>query len=179
MGEVSPCVAIALPTESKLPEVLNAAGAEERVRIHCGDLRQAPALLGCGEYSLAVCNPPYEAAGSGFPSATEQERIARQAEDLTLDALADAASRLLKYAGRFCAVFPARRAFEMMRALHEAGLEPKRMQTVHARADKPPRVVLIEAVKGAADGLKWLEPLLLYDADGRPSAQLREAYGEV
>ena len=85
----------------------------------------------------------------------------------------------MKYGGRFCAVFPARRAFEMMRALHEAGLEPKRMQTVHARADKPPRVVLIEAVKGAAGGLKWLEPLLLYDADGWPSAQLREAYGEV
>ena len=50
------------------------------------------------------------------------------------------------------------------------------MQTVHARADKPPRVVLIEAVKGAASGLKWLEPLLLYDADGHPSAQLRAVY---
>ena len=46
------------------------------------------------------------------------------------------------------------------------------------RADKPPRVVLIEAVKGAASELKWLPPLLLCDADGRPSAQLRAAYGE-
>ena len=44
-------------------------GVEERVRIHCADLRQAPALLGLGGYSLVVCNPPYEAAGSGFPSA--------------------------------------------------------------------------------------------------------------
>ena len=152
-------------------------GVEERVRIHCADLRQAPALLGLGGYSLVVCNPPYEAAGSGFPSAREPERIARQAEDLTLDALAESAGRLLKYGGRFCAVFPARRAFEMMQALHAAALEPKRMQTVHARADKPPRVVLIEAVKGAASGLKWLAPLLLYDADGRPSAQLRAIYG--
>ena len=153
-------------------------GVEERVRIHCADLRQAPAKLGLGAYSLVVCNPPYEAAGSGFPSAREQERIARQAEDLTLDALAGAASRLLKYGGRFCTVFPARRAFEMMRALHAAALEPKRICTVHARANKPPRVVLIEAVKGAASGLKWLEPLLLYDAEGSPSAQLRAIYGQ-
>ena len=151
-------------------------GAQDRVRIFCADLRQAPALLGIGGDSLVVCNPPYEAAGSGFPSATAQERIARQAEDLTLAELSESANRLLKYGGRFCAVFPARRAFELMHALHEAGLEPKRMQTVHARADKPPRVVLIEAVKGAASGLKWLEPLLLYDADGHPSAQLRAIY---
>ena len=153
-------------------------GMQERVRIHCADLRDAPAMLGIGNYSRAVCNPPYEAAGSGFPSATNQERIARQAEDLTLDALAESASRLLKYGGRFCAVFPARRAFELMHAMHGSGLEPKRIQTVHARADKPPRVVLIEAVKGAASELKWLPPLLLCDADGRPSAQLRAAYGE-
>ena len=153
-------------------------GVQERVRITCADLRQAPALLGIGGHSLIVCNPPYEAAGRGFPSATAQERIARQAEDLTLDALAESASRLLKYGGRFCAVFPARRAFELMHALHGAGLEPKRIQTVHARAEKPPRVVLIEAVKGAASELKWLPPLLLCDADGRPSAQLRAAYGE-
>ena len=153
-------------------------GVQDRVRIHCADLREAPALLGIGGYSLIVCNPPYEAACSGFPSATAQERIARQAEDLTLQELSESASRLLKYGGRFCAVFPARRAFELMHALHKAGLEPKRMQTVHARADKPPRVVLIEAVKGAASGLKWLEPLLLYDADGHPSAQMRRIYGE-
>ena len=150
---------------------------QDRVRIFCADLRQAPALLGIGGHSLIVCNPPYAAAGSGFPSATAQERIARQAEDLTLQELSESANRLLKYGGRFCAVFPARRAFELMRALHGEGLEPKRIQTVHARADKPPRVVLIEAVKGAASGLKWLEPLLLYDADGQPSAQLRAVYG--
>ena len=152
-------------------------GMQDRVRIHCADLREAPALLGVGACSLAVCNPPYEAPGSGFPSATAQDRIARQAEDLTLAELAEAANRLLKYGGRFCAVFPARRAFELMYALHESGLEPKRIQTVHARAEKPSRVVLLEAVKGAASGLNWLPPLLLYDAEGKPSAQLQAIYG--
>ena len=151
-------------------------GVEDRVRIHCADLRDAPELLGQGGHSLIVCNPPYAAAGSGYPSATAQERIARQAEDLTLEELAESAKRLLKYGGRFCAVFPARRAFELMHALHGAGLEPKRIQTVHARADKPPRVALIEAVKGAASELRWLAPLLLYDADGQASAQLRAIY---
>ena len=152
-------------------------GARDRVRIFCADLRQAPALLGIGGYSLIVCNPPYAAAGSGFPSATAQERIARQAEDLTLQELSESANHLLKYGRRFCPVSPAGRAVAPARALSTMVKSPKRMQTVHARADKPPRVVLIEAVKGAASGLKWLEPLLLYDADGHPSAQLRAIYG--
>ena len=40
-------------------------GVQDRVRIHCADLRGAPELLGLGGHSLIVCNPPYEAAGSG------------------------------------------------------------------------------------------------------------------
>lgn len=153
-------------------------GMEARVRIHCGDLRGAAEVLGMGRFSLVVCNPPYEAEGSGPPSASAAERIARQAGNLTLEELAGAAAKLLKFGGRCCMVFPARRAFEMMAALHGAGLEPKRIRTVHARADRPPRLVLIEAVKGAGSMLNWLPPLFLYDGDGAPSAQQREIYGQ-
>ncbi len=153
-------------------------GMEARVRIYCGDLRGAAEVLGAGRFSLVVCNPPYEADGSGPPSASAAERIARQAGNLTLEELAGAATKLLKFGGRFCTVFPARRAFEMMAALHGAGLEPKRIRTVHARADRPPRLALIEAVKGAGSMLNWLPPLFLYDGDGAPSAQLREIYGK-
>lgn len=151
-------------------------GMEDRVRIHCGDLQDAPQMLGLGGHSLVVSNPPYGAEGSGPPSANAPERIARQAENLTLEALAGASARLLKYGGRFCTVFPAQRAFEMMAALHGAKLEPKRIRTVHARADKPPRLVLIEAVKGAGSMLHWLPPLFLCGEDGAPSAQLQKIY---
>ena len=68
---------------------------------------------------------------------------------------------------------------EVLEALRGAKLEPKRICTVHARVEKPPRVVLIEAVKGAGRNLHWLPPLILYDADGAPSARLQEIYGDV
>ena len=154
-------------------------GLEARVRIRCGDLRDAPTVLGVGGHYLVVCNPPYGVEGSGPSSVHPAERIARQAGDLSLEELALAASRLLKFGGRFCTVFPAPRALEMLEALRGAKLEPKRICTVHARVEKPPRVVLIEAVKGAGRNLHWLPPLILYDADGAPSARLQEIYGDV
>ena len=49
--------------------------------------------------------------------------------------------------------------------LREAGLEPKRLRLVQPFADRPPRMVLVEAVKGAAPGgLSVLPPLLVYQA---------------
>lgn len=149
----------------------------ERIRVHTGDLRDAWRMLGRGEKSLVVCNPPYGMNGGALLSIREEERIARHEGDLTLNELADAASKLLKYGGRFCTVYPAQRAFEMMLALHKAGLEPKRIRTVQSTVQKPPRIVLIEAIKGGGNMLHWLPPLIMYNADGTPGEENKRIYG--
>lgn len=152
-------------------------GLEDRVRVYNVDMRDAHRAIGSGGMSLVVCNPPYNR--SSDPAARDgSARIARQMDDLSVDDVALSASRLLKYGGRFCAVYPAPRAFEMMTAMQNAGLAPKRIQTVHARADRAPKLILIEAVKGGGSMLKWLEPLILYDADGSHSAQWHRIYDQ-
>ena len=152
-------------------------GLEGRVRVHCMDMREAWRTIGRERCSLVVCNPPYGEPGGGFERSTEAERIARGGPGLSpADAAASAAS-LLKYGGRFCAVFPARRAFEMMMAMAENGLAPKRVRSVHARADRAPKLMLIEGIKGGGSGLNWLPPLILYEVDGGVSAEWRRIYG--
>ena len=152
-------------------------GMEDRVEILAGDLRDAWETLGRASRSLVVCNPPYGTKGAGFPSAAEAQRIARQADDLLPADVCAAADRLLHYGGRFCTVFPAHRAFEMMSAMDACRLAPKRVRTVHAAPDRAPKLILIEAVKGGGSGLHWLEPLFLKDADGAFSAEYRRIYG--
>lgn len=149
---------------------------EARMRVHCMDMRDAWQALGHQLYTLVVCNPPYGGRGRALLNAGEHERIARHEDDLTPGDVARSAERLLKYGGRFCAVYPAARAFEMMQAMQACALAPKRVRTVHARAEKAPKLVLIEAVKGGGSGLNWQPPLLLYDADGRPSDEYRRIY---
>ena len=149
---------------------------QDRVTVHQMDMREAWRMLGQGSKSLVTCNPPYGREHSGPVSRSENQRISRHESDLTPDEIARAAAQLLKFGGRFCAVYPSARAYEMMSAMAGQHLEPKRIRTVHARAGRVPKLVLIEAVKGAHSGLKWEPPLILYDDDGSPSAEWRRIY---
>ena len=150
-------------------------GLGERVRVHCADMREAWRVIGRERCTLAVCNPPYGAAGCGRERADDSERTARSG--LTPAEVALSAASVLRYGGRFCACYPAVRAFEMMEAMRACGLAPKRVRCVQARADRAPKLLLLEGVKGGGAGLNWLPPLILYDADGSHSAEWRRIYG--
>ena len=152
-------------------------GLEARVRVHCLDMREAWRALGAGRFSLAVCNPPYGRSGAALESQNEAKRIARHEGDLTPADLAKSAAMLLKNGGRFCAVYPAPRAYELMRAMDGAGIAPKRVRTVHGVAGRAPKFVLLEGVKGGGEGLHWLTPLVLRNEDGSFTGEWRRIYG--
>ena len=149
---------------------------EDRVRVFSMDMREAWRTLGAGRYTLAACNPPYGRRGAALESASEARRLARHEGDLTPGDIARAASMLLKNGGRFCVVYPAPRAFEMMRAMWENHLAPKRIRTVHGVGGRPPKFVLMDAVKGGGEGLHWLEPLVLRNPDGSFSEEWHRIY---
>ena len=151
-------------------------GMADRVHVLNADMREAWRTIGAGSCSLAVCNPPYGRSGAALESLNESKRIARHEGDLTPLAVARAAAMLLKTGGRFCAVYPAPRAYELMRAMDDSRIAPKRVRTVHGVAGRAPKFVLIEGVKDGGEGLHWLEPLSLRDADGTFSAEWHRIY---
>lgn len=153
---------------------LNSLG--DRVRVFNLDMRQAWRELGAGRYSLAVCNPPYGRHGAALESRNEAKRIARHEGDLAPADVAKSAAMLLKNGGRFCVIYPAPRAYEMMRAMDEAGIAPKRLRTVHGVAGRAPKFVLLEGVKQGGEGLHWLEPLVLRREDGSFSEEWHRIY---
>ena len=152
-------------------------GLEGRVHVHALDMREAWRTLGAGRYSLAVCNPPYGRRGAALESAREAERLARHEGDLTPLDVARAAAMLLKNGGRFCAVYPAPRAYELMRAMDDSGIAPKRVRTVHGVEGRAPKFVLLEGVRQGGEGLHWLEPLVLRHSDGTFTQEWRRIYG--
>ena len=149
---------------------------EDRVRVFAGDMRAAHAFLGHGQYALAVCNPPYGRAGATLPSANEGVRLARHEGDLTAEGVAESAARLLKNGGRLCVIFPAPRALEMLRAMEDCGIAPKRLRTVHGMPERAPKFLLIDGVRGGGKGLHWLPPLVLRNADGSFSDEWKRIY---
>ena len=140
-------------------------------------MREAWRALGAGRYSLAVCNPPYGRSGAALESQSETFRIARHEGDLSPLAVARAAAMLLKNGGRFCAIYPAPRAYELMRAMDDSGIAPKRVRTVHGVAGRVPKFVLLEGVKQGGEGLHWLPPLVLRNEDGTFTEEWHRIYG--
>ena len=149
----------------------------DRVCVLNADMRDAWRTLGAGGHTLAVCNPPYGKIGAALESANASKRVARHEGDLAPGDIARAAAMLLKNGGRFCVVYPAPRAFEMMRAMHENRLAPKRIRTVHGVAGRAPKFVLMDAVKGGGEGLHWLEPLILRNPDLSYTDEWHRIYG--
>ena len=167
------------------PEIADMAGRSvalngmgERVRVHNVDMRDAWCTLGAGAFTLAVCNPPYGRKGAALESETDARRIACHEGSLTPGDVARAAAMLLKNGGRLCVIYPAPRALEMMRAMEDNHLAPKRIRTVHGVEGRAPKFVLLDAVKGGGEGLHWLEPLILRHQDGTFTAEWHRIYGE-
>lgn len=149
---------------------------EERIEVHACDFRESPRWLGYGRFSLAVCNPPYGKAGGALVNIRDSERIARHEGECTVEDVAKTAAALLKVGGRLAVVYPAPRALEMMMAMRAFHLEPKRIRTIHSQADKEPKLVLMDAVKGGGSMLHWLPPLILNNPDGSPSEEWKRIY---
>ena len=102
--------------------------------------------------------------------------IARHEVHGTIADFCRAASRILKFGGYFTVVFRPDREAELLCAMCEAGLTPKRLTTVYASKNHVPCLILVEAKKGAAHGMFVTKPLLLTDENGEESAESRYIY---
>jgi tRNA1Val (adenine37-N6)-methyltransferase len=128
---------------------------DNRISIVNCDANDAKEYLRGKQYDLITCNPPYFIGSGVLQAETEAARIARSSDTLTPISIAKIASGFLQTAGRLCIVMPAFRFLEMCDAVREYGIEPKRVQFVQDRIDVPPYLFLLEAMRGAKNGLHF------------------------
>lgn len=152
-------------------------GLEDRFQVICGDLRNHRALpLRSGSFDLVVMNPPYFPIGSGKSVSDDAVAIARDERFCTLKDACAAASYLTKWGGRFCMVHRPERLPEVMTTMSVSGLEPKSLRFVHHTVSSPPNLILVEAVRGGKPYLNILPPLVLANADGSETDEVRDIY---
>jgi tRNA1Val (adenine37-N6)-methyltransferase len=114
---------------------------------------------------LVVCNPPYVTPGRG-----RMPVVGSKAKMGELDAFIVSARHALAARGRACFVYPAADLVRLLGSLSTHGLEPKRLQMVHARAGQPARIALVEALPGKPGGLVVETPLFERDEHGASPA---------
>ena len=137
------------------------SGASERVKALCADLKDAPALLPKGSFDLVTCNPPYKASGAGIESGGEAARIARHEIFCTIDDVCASASALLRFGGRLCLCQRPERLADVLCAMRENGIEPKRLRFVSKDPAGRPWLFLVEGKKGSKPFLQLEPPLFL------------------
>ena len=121
----------------------------------------SPATLGF-EADAVFTNPPYMKTDSGKRNESDAKYIARHEVHGGIYDFCRAADKLLKYGGKFFCVWRPDRLSDLMDAMRQNHLEPKRMTFVHADIDATPSSVLVEAKKGAAPSLILTPPLILH-----------------
>jgi tRNA1Val (adenine37-N6)-methyltransferase len=137
-----------------------------------------PALAGTfRSYDLVVSNPPFRKLKSGLLNIEEERAIARHEIKLSLHEFIAAASSLLKTKGRLCLIYHPSRLSELIDALRNQDIEPKRLRFIHSTLSSEAKIFMLEAVKGGRAGLKVDNPLFLYNQDGSYTSEMENIYG--
>ena len=109
------------------------------------------------KFSLVLCNPPYEKAGTGFDNDEYEKAVCRKELTINLKEIARAAAYALKFGGRLCMLHRADRLPEVCYTLKEAGLEVKKIQFVGGKVGSKPYLVMVEGVKGGKPACEIME----------------------
>ena len=149
-------------------------GLENLHFVH-GDIKDAKSSVGLCD--AVLCNPPYEKTGSGILPKNECHRIARYECLITFDETAQAASSVLEDGGKFYFIHRSYRFDELCETLRRHSLGVKTVRFVHPYAESKSELVLVSAVKGARYGISVLAPLVIHNADGSYTSEVKEMYG--
>ena len=152
-------------------------GLQDRVAIVRGDIKEASQLFGKASFDVVTSNPPYMNDQHGLKNPQEMKAISRHEVLCTLDDVCREAAALLKPGGRFYMVHRPHRLAEIISALKEYKLEPKRMKLVHPFIDKDSNMVLIEAVRGGRSMMKVEAPIIVYKEPGVYMDEIYTIYG--
>ena len=140
------------------------------------DAIDAASYISPGTVDAVICNPPYGRPYASLASPCKAKATARSQNDETMGHLIKGAFSVLKGKGKLFLVYPAAQMLFLMNCLQMNHLEPKRFQLVYPYADKPANLVLIEAVKDAKPMLHPMAPLIIHEADGTLTNELKSVY---
>ena len=137
-------------------------GLSERLKVFSGDTRDITPADTDGELDFVISNPPYMKALGGFATKSEEMNIARRELNGTIADFCNSASKLLKFGGYFYVVYRPDRLIDLICAMRDASLEPKKLVTVYPDTKSAPCLVLCMAKKGASSDVKMAKPLIIY-----------------
>jgi len=132
--------------------------------------------LGKNVFDLVTCNPPFFKIGDHNINPNDKKAIARHEILANLDDIVKEASILLNSKGTFSMVHRPTRLIEIIDTFRKYKIEPKRLQFIYPKENAECNHILIEGVKDGAPGLKVLNPIYVYQNDGKWTKEILKIY---
>lgn len=151
-------------------------GLEEKVKVYSKDYKLAHEIVGKGQCSLVVANPPYGKSNATILPNNQNKVISKHELYSGIEECISVASVLLRFGGRFSLCFPSIWLAELCVLLRKNSMEAKRLRLVQSMPDKKPYLILLEAIKGGKPYLDIEKPLLLMESEGKPSEEYKTTY---
>lgn len=115
------------------------------------------------EVDFVFSNPPYMKNDSGKANENDFKNISRHEVCGDIDDFCKCAKILLKHGGSFYVVYRPDRMIDLIYAMRNNGIEPKRLTFIHSNTNTPPSLLLIQGKKGAKSGLVIDKPIYIYE----------------
>lgn len=131
------------------------------------------------ELDLITCNPPYKLNDTGIKNESDAVTIARHEIMCNIHDVCECAARSLKFGGRLCICNRPERLCDVLTAMRECKIEPKRVRFVSKTPNDAPWLFLVEGKKGSKPFMKVDPPLFIQDENGNQSDELKAIYGLI
>lgn len=148
----------------------------DQVNIVQGDIKEAVRLFGTSSFDTVVSNPPYMEKGGGLLNPDDTKAVSRHEILCTLEDVVSAASKLLRWGGKFSMIHRPQRLVDIICQMRDYSIEPKWLKLIHPSPGKRPNLVLISGVKKGNPELRVQEPLYIYDSFGNYSDEIEKIY---
>lgn len=148
---------------------------EDQVEMLELDLKEAATVIKPDSVDLVLCNPPYfKELPTSIKNPNPYLAIARHEIHTSLEEVITVSAKLLKTNGRLAMVHRPDRFLDILHAMEQAKIAPKRIRFVYPKEGREANTLLIEGIKhGKKDGFKVLPPLFTYDEDNNYLAEMQ------
>ena len=149
---------------------------QDKIDIVEGDIKKAAEIFKPSYFDVITTNPPYMNFEGGLKNSFDPKTIARHEVLCSLDDIALAAQKLLKFGGHIYMVHRPHRLTDIMCTLRSHKIEPKKIRFVQPYANREPNMVLIEGVRSGKPMVKVLPTLVIYKDDGTYTDEIIDIY---
>lgn len=122
-----------------------------------------------------ITNPPYYKKGANIKNEKEEFLLSRQEIKMNLSDIFKFSNKCLNDRGKLFMIHKPERLVDIIK--ESGNLKLKRIKFVQSKAFEKPVFILMEFVKNANDGLKFENPLIIYDENNNYTKEVKEING--